>query len=357
MKSFALVAALGVTALCDAAAPCRCEERTLTEYFQEADEVVVARLTEVRALPERGEVDFTFEVIGAPYVTSRPEAFSGGPTVYRTADNSAGCGVPADVMGMYVLFAHPVEGADTDEPWRIDSCSGSRVLLPVQGDTPASFVDVEARFIPTRLNALAGMRVLGDVVANAPEMDRPESEHLVGLLDVSGFSHAGFARLHEAPDPTSPVQVEIEDYDGLAQAEVGYEEVAAIAFARVDGWYKLRSADGLYGWLPPDMAGTFHPYPDVAVNRLNYIEAPWHGFVWPSPGAGNPVRAAPVAGQREVPIEVHEVQLIGGYPWLRITVLEKSPCEGGDGTAAVAGWIPAHRPTGDPAVWFYSRGC
>lgn len=359
MKSLALFGVLGAAVLCDAAASCRCEERTLSEYFGDADEVLVAQLTAVDTVAG-AELDLVFRVIGAPYATSRPEAFTDGTITdgavrYRTADNTAGCGVPVDVMGMYVLFAH--EGGEAGGGWRIDTCSGSRILLPVQGGEPGEFSDVPARFVPTRLNALAGMRVLEEVVAHAPREGDRDGEHLLGLLDVSGFSHAGFARLHVDPDAASSVVAEVDGYESLAQAEVGYEEQAAIVYGRVDAWFKLRLADGRYGWLPPDMAGTFHAYPDVAINRLNYIDAPWHGFVWPSPGAGNPVRAAVVEGQREVPIEVHEVQLIGGYPWLRVTVLERSPCEGGDGTASVAGWIPAHRPSGDPAVWFYSRGC
>ena len=355
MKTFATVVVLGVAALCDATAPCRCAERTLPEYFGDADEVVIGQLNTLRAVPGTDQVDLTFQVTGAPHVTTRPEAFAGGLIVYRTANNTAGCGVPTDMLGTYVLFAH--QPTDADEPWRIDTCTGSRVLLPMEGETPGAFVDVPARFVPTQLNALAAMRVIVDVVANAPDETDPNNERLVGLLDVSGFSHAGFARLHQNPDAGSTVVAEVDEYTALDFAEVGYEVPAARVFARSEGWYKLRQADGTYGWLPPDMAGTFFPYPDVTLDRLAYIDAPWHGFVWPAAGAGNPVRAPVVQGQRDVPVEVHEVQLIGGYPWLRISVLRQSPCEGGDGAVSVSGWIPAHFPTGEPAVWYYSRGC
>ena len=356
MKSMVVLATLTATVLCDAPSSCRCEERTLEAYFADADEVVVAQLNTLRAVPGSADVDLTFQLMDAPHATPRPEAFAGNTVVYRTAGDTAGCGVPRDMLATYVLFAHAPEGGD-DGPWRIDTCSGSRVLLPMEGDTPGSFIDVPARFVPTRLNALAALRVLEGVVANAPDPTSPGNERLVGLLDVVGFSHAGFARLHERPEAGSPVVAEVDGYDALETREVGYEEPAAVVFGVIEGWYRLRLSDGRSGWLPPDFSGTYYPYPDVAVNRLSFIERPWHGFVWPSPGAGNPVRARVVRGQREVPVEVHELQLIGGYPWLRISVLTESPCEGGDGSSSVSGWIPAHRPTGEPAVWYYSRGC
>ena len=356
MKSLALLATLAFPVLCDAPELCRCEERTLAEYFSGADEVVVAQLNTLRAVPGSQEVDLTFQVMAPPHLTPRPDAFSGNTIVYRTADNTAGCGVPRDMLATYVLFAHAPADA-TEGPWRIDTCTGSRVLLPMEGDTPGSFIDVPARFVPTRLDALAAMRVLQDVVAHAPDAGDPDNDELVGLLDVSGFTHAGLARLHDAPDVQAAVVAEVDGYDGLEVREAGYEEPTAVVFGVLDGWYKLRLADGRDGWLPPDFSGTYYPYPDVVVNRLNYIARPWHGFVWPSPGAGNPVRAPVVPGQREVPVEVHEVQLIGGYPWLRISVLRQSVCEGGDGSASVTGWIPAHGPSGEPAAWYYSRGC
>ena len=356
MKAVMVATTLAFTVLCDAPESCRCAERTLAEYFAGVDEVVVAQLITVRAVPGSGEMDLTFRLMDAPHLTPRPEALAADTIVYRTAADTAGCGVPRDMLATYVLFARAADDGG-DEPWRIDTCSGSRVLLPMEGDTPGSFTDVPARFVPTRLNALAAMRMLEGVVANAPDAADPANDHLIGLLDVSGFAHAGFARLHEAPAPDAPVVAELEGYDDLDAREVGYEEPAAVVFGMREGWYELRLTDGRSGWLPPEFSGTYFAYPDVAVNRLNYIERPWHGFVWPSPGAGNPVRAPVVPGQREVPVEVHEVQVIGGYPWLRISVLRESPCEGGDGSSTVAGWIPAHRPSGAPAVWYYSRGC
>lgn len=357
MKALLLTASLGVALLCDSAAPCRCAEQTLDEYFAAADEVAVGQLQTLRAVPGTDQVDLTFLVRGGSLSSPRPEAFEGDTIVYRTADNTAACGLPIQMLGTYVLFASDPSSVDEGEPWRIDTCSGSRLLLPIDGGEPASFVDVPARHVPSRLNALAGMRVLERVSANAPDGSNVANESLIGLIDVAGFSHAGFARLHERPEPESPVVAEVEDYSALVRHEVGYEEPGASVFARADGWSKLRLADGRTGWLPPDLAGTFFSYPDILVRRLAYIERPWHGFLWSGSGVGNPIRAPIVDGQREVPIEVHEVEYVAGFPWLRVSILRESPCEGGDGTGATHGWIPGFRPDGSPSAWYYSRGC
>ncbi|MEM7417993.1 MAG: hypothetical protein AAF389_21065 [Gemmatimonadota bacterium] len=357
MKSLTLLVALGGTLLCEASEVCRCAPQPLSDYFEHADEVVVGQLVTRRAVPETGDVDLTFRLSAAPHFTTRPDVFAGDTIVYRTASSSASCGVPAEMLSTFVLFASRPDESTDDEPWRIDTCSGSRVLLPMGGGEPGAFEDVPARFVPGQLNALASMKALEQIVAHWPDEADSDNERLVGLLDVASLSHAGFARLHEAPQSSANVVSEFDDYGAVRSREVGYEEPAAVVFSVSDGWYKLRLEDGRFGWLPPDMSGTYFPYPEVAVNRLNMIEGSWHGFVWPSPGAGIPVRAPVVPGRREDPVELHEVQLIGGSPWLRVTVLRASPCEGGDGTAAVSGWIPAYRTDGEPAVWYYSRGC
>ena len=64
MKSIALGAALSLAVLCDAPESCRCEERTLDAYFADADEVVVAQLNTLRAVPGSAEVDLTFRLLG-----------------------------------------------------------------------------------------------------------------------------------------------------------------------------------------------------------------------------------------------------------------------------------------------------
>lgn len=360
------LAALAVLPLCEASAPCRCQERPLAEYWAEADEVVVARFVTAEAgveaaVPEARTL-LRFELSADPYKSSRSGTPRAGDDVtYLTGSSTAECGIRGVEAGVYVLFAQRRDDEAGTTSYYVDSCSGSRILLAPGIDQPGGFVDVPPRFVMQQLNGLTGAEVIGRVVANAPTVDAvaptaDASKALLGLLDVSSFAHAGFARLHAEPDGRTDVVGEVASYDDLDTRESGYEEPAAIVLAREGGWYRLRMSDGRLGWLPPEMAGTYFPYPDVAVNRLNYIEAPWHGFVWPTAGAGLPSRA-PAGGAREVPLEVHEVSEIAGFPWLRVTVLSQSPCEVPEPRAVVSGWIPAWTPDGGPQVWYYSRGC
>lgn len=375
MKVLVPFALVSVLALCDPTAVCRCEERTLGEYFAGADEVAVGRLVTIEEGAAEGGNGSTpvkllhFELTAPLFKTGRTEALTiGSQVTYRTATSTAECGIQGQLQGVYVLFASDPTSSDIGAPaedgpdrdpsvGRIDSCSGSRAMLAPGATEPVGFVDVPARFVMQQLNGLSGLDLIARVAANAPDGTESARTHLLGLLDVAALSHAGRATLFGEPREGATPVGSFDSYDGVESREAGYEEAAAVVFGVSAGWYRLRLIEGGYGWLPPDQAGTFHPYPQIAVNRLNYIPAPWHGFVWPSPGAGLPTRTMAEPGQREVPIEVLEEIDLAGSPWLRINVLQDSPCEVAAPRVRVSGWIPAWGPAGEPVVWFYSRGC
>ncbi len=356
--------ALTLAPACGSAVGCRCQERALADYWTEADEVVVGRFVGYGAATPSasaaGTRELRFELTAGPHKVAGPSVSRRDRTIaYRSPTSTAACGVQGVEGSLYVLFAHRVEG---EPALRIDSCSGTRVLSAPGIDQAGGFLDVPARFVIQQLNGLAGNDVLAEVIANAPTADAvaptaDPTRALLGLLDVAGFTHAGFARLHVQPDTASPLLTEIASYEALETRESGYEEKAAVVQARANGWYRLRLSDGREGWLPPDLAGTYFPYPDIALRRLNYIPKPWHGFVWPVAGAGLPVRTPDDPSRREVAIEVLERMDIGGFPWLRVEVFSESPCEVPEPNAIASGWIPAWAPDGAPQVWYYSRGC
>src|SRR6056297_122009 len=335
---------------------CRCAQRSLAEYFEGATEVMTARLIGARENDaDPAWLDLRFEVVAPAWKSSRTLAV-GTQINYSTASSSASCGLSPEAGAVYVLFAY--SSAETPEAeLYVDTCSGSRVLLPTDGRAPEGFQDVPARLVPQQLNALAGLAVLGKIAAAQPDPTEPDNRTLVGLLDVSGFSHAGHARLLERAERDAELIAQPDGYEGLQVREIGYEVPAAVVYAHVDGWYKLRTADGVFGWLPPDYAGTFFSYTDLLVRRLAYVPVPWHGFVWPSPGAGLPLRVLLPEGKHEHPVEVLETQIVGGSPWFRINLLPTSPCEGGESAQGTGGWVPAYREDGTPLAWFYSRGC
>jgi hypothetical protein len=49
--------------------------------------------------------------------------------------------------------------------------------------------------------------------------------------------------------------------------------------------------------------------------------------------------------------------MVGDSLWLRVELLEESPCESGSAKVTDVGWVPAYSPDGEPIAWFYSRGC
>lgn len=364
MKAGVLVAALAAAVLCEPSAPCRCAPRTLAEYYADADEVVIGRLVDWTSPPNgTGTVTLAIELTAPPYKGSTGRMDQVGDTLlFGTAATTAECGVQPMADAVYVLFARrPTDEGDPTPapgaPRQVDTCSGTRVHLGPDLDEPVGFEDVPARFVVRQLEALAGMDVIDRVVTAAPDAEDPGNETLVGLLDVSAFSHAGFATLLDEPRTGAPLVRRVEGYEELETRESGYEEPAAVVLARSAGWHRLRLADGATGWLPPDQAGTFFPYPDVVLNRLNYLPVPWHGFVWPSPGAGIPSRVTSEPGVREVPVEIVERMDVGGFPWLRVNVLRTSPCDGPEPRVLAGGWIPAWGTDGEPVAWYYSRGC
>lgn len=351
--------ALLLCLVADPAQACRCAQQNLAEYFSAAQEVVMARLTGWEAAPgETGYLALHAELLAPAYKSAGvPAAGAGEQLVYSTAGDSAGCGLATTEGAVYLFFAYPQDSSATDIPLRVDSCSGSRVILPADGSAPVGFQDVPARFVAQQLNGLAGLELLKIIARHQPDAADTNNESLVGLLDVAGFSHAGHALLFRQPGDTSAPPVRIDSYADLETREYDYELPAAVVYAHTDGWYRLRQANGDFGWLPPDYAGSFFPYAELPVNRLAYLPLPWHGFLWPEPGAGLPARVAMPVSQREQAVEILESKAIGGSPWFRITVLPVSPCEGGEQRAGWTGWIPAYRENGQPAAWFYSRGC
>lgn len=100
--------------------------------------------------------------------------------------------------------------------------------------------------------------------------------------------------LHAAPDAASRVVAEASSLADLQTPEVAYELPAAVVRERRSGWYRLMHQAAGGGWVAPDQAGTFWPCPEVVTERLSYL---------------------------------------------------------------TAGWIPACDLEGEPAAWYYSRGC
>jgi hypothetical protein len=242
---------------------------------------------------------------------------------------------------------------------RVDTCSGTRIHRAEAGGDPVGFVNVPGRFVAAQLDALSGLSALRELAANAPDAADPANTTLVGLLDLDALAHGGNVAVYERPDTSGPVHSLVASYAGIESREVGYEVGAAVVFARVGRWSRVRLSDGTFGWIAHEHAGTFFPYENLPVRRLTYLTGAWSGHAWPAPGAGIPVRSTHFSGdlRAEYAVDVHESRIVGGMLWFRVDVLTASPCDGGDAGVDFSGWVPGYGAQGEPTVWYYSRGC
>jgi hypothetical protein len=115
-------------------------------------------------------------------------------------------------------------------------------------------------------------------------------------------------------------------------------------------------ADSTRGWLHSADVGAFRPVDSLVVNRLNYLTPSWDLHIRDQPSQQAERTAVGVERAREIPAKVLETVMRPDGAWLRVEVLDKSPCEGTP-TVVATGWIPVWGQDARPTAWFYSRGC
>lgn len=330
---------------------CRCKEQNLAEYFDRADVVVIAKLRNATT-----DVDTTIleaELLAPAYKGNRKLA-QGSLISVVTGTSSASCAVPPEQDAVYILFAIRDDGL-----LRVDSCNGSRIHLPSDGAPPRGFADVPPRFVASQLNALAGLDVMRDVAAHQPQRENPENQRLIGLVALPALSAGEQAAFYDRPANDADLLLLVDSYDDIDSREYDYEVPAAVVYSKLPGWYRIRLRDGRYAWAREEDSGTLLSYPAITVGRLAYLTEHWSGFVWPEIGAGIPSHdlRAGGDGRREIPVEVHEVRMLAGTPFLRVTVFENSFCGAEPPRERFRGWVPAFGRDGRETLWFWSRGC
>jgi hypothetical protein len=154
--------------------------------------------------------------------------------------------------------------------------------------------------------------------------------------------------------------LEVRVHKGSARSELptrehGYEEPAAIVLAQQGRWYKVRLQDGA-AWVNATPSDVFKPLADLVDQALTSITEHFTGRLRNAPGGA-------VIGDRfaaNQSVTVLEVRQVGAAQWLHVDVLDYSPCTvpvGKEPQAIARGWMPAHAESGEPTVWFSSRGC
>lgn len=145
----------------------------------------------------------------------------------------------------------------------------------------------------------------------------------------------------------------------LPTLEYANESPAAIVLAEQDGWFKVRLGAGS-AWLRASRHDRFMPLQDLFSEypTLTALTAAHHGALLATPGAEAPAgKPLLPAG---TPVRVLEIRNHGDETWLQVAVMSHSVCDierSGPPEVVGLGWVAAHAPSGEPAVWFSSRGC
>jgi hypothetical protein len=140
----------------------------------------------------------------------------------------------------------------------------------------------------------------------------------------------------------------------LPTREYGYEEPGAIVVDARDGWYKVRLATGS-AWVPSSGA-EFYSLERLYRDSLTYLSEHWEGRLFEMPA--NAGRAVRISRSDEPIVRVQRSSRIKGSQWFLVEVMSHSLCTGdGEPTVVDRGWVPAHGTSGEPSIWFYSRGC
>jgi hypothetical protein len=218
-----------------------------------------------------------------------------------------------------------------------------------------------------------------------PAQPSPAQDRVIGLLTLpevfgsevcSPFKPESVA-LHVEPNGRRLGSIEVDQYwsfaphggceglevrvhTGSARSELptrehGYEEPAAIVLAQQGRWLKIRLADGA-AWVNPTPRDQFKPLAALFDQAQTSITEHFSGRLRTTPGGS-------MIGDRftqNQTVKVLEVREAGGAQWLNVEVLDYSPCTvptGKEPQVIVRGWMPAHAESGEPTVWFSSRGC
>jgi hypothetical protein len=192
--------------------------------------------------------------------------------------------------------------------------------------------------------------VLGEVRLFAS----PDSQRAVGTIRVdrnwSFPAEGGCEGLRvgvHLTDPAQSSELPVREYD--------YEIPAAIVLEQRGGWFKVRLSDGA-AWLRASAKDRFLPLRELLTRSLTHLTDEFGGRLAMTPGGAQTVQSDSTLAGRTV--NVGGFREIAGQLWIQVEILSWSLCESDEKPAILGrGWVPAHTKSGEPAVWFYSRGC
>ena len=159
--------------------------------------------------------------------------------------------------------------------------------------------------------------------------------------------------------------LEVRVHRGQARAELptreyDYEAPAAIVIERRgSAWFRIR-LDAGSAWVRTDVEGRFVSLESLLEEfiGLTFIADASIRELLPAPATSSNSGGVAVKGGQ--PVQIIGTTRAGDRLWLHVEAYSHSLC-----TAAASGppdtigrgWLPAHDASGEPTVWFASRGC
>lgn len=229
-------------------------------------------------------------------------------------------------------------------------------------------------------HATAALVALFAALFSAPLQQDPAvpPRRVIGLVEVPRLFgersdrelREGAVMLFHEPSERAASAATVRGLEDFEVREHGYEERSGVAYGRRTGWFLLRTKSR-FAWLSPRDAGAFRAYPHLLEERLVYLTRDWDRALHEAPGGGiaKRIQAAPDASTpdpdwtwgheavRPSSAEVVELREHEGEWWARVRV-RPSVCEGENDPPVIGeGWVPAYDESGNPTLWFWSRGC
>lgn len=124
---------------------CRCAERNLSDYFNDASSVTIGILDSIEEFETYNILHFV--LMKNAY---KGEGKAGEKYRYHTGKNTASCGVYAEPGWVFVLFA----SIDDKKNSHVNTCSGSRVLQAGTLSKALGFKNVSAEDVVSQLEEL-----------------------------------------------------------------------------------------------------------------------------------------------------------------------------------------------------------
>lgn len=148
--------------------------------------------------------------------------------------------------------------------------------------------------------------------------------------------------------------------DELPTLEYDYEMPAAIVLEQRSGWFRVRLQQGS-AWIKASLSDRFmslHELFEEFVGTTS-VDKAYTGRLLSKPGVlatgASAARVSPLQ-----PVQVIEMRDTEGQTFVQVDVMSHSLCDAGvkgPPEIVATGWLPLYGPTGEPTLWYSTRGC